>query len=248
MAARNAQTLTVVPPSTAPDDRIRDKRARLAEAQAAIKRSEAAEEQTRTVVARAREQVSRARDNLGRAQEAIAAAKVEQERRLVEAAKSGKTIDASTTTTRDLRAAELEAQDQVDAAVAALATVEQSVGDPEQATEAVRQLDLYVGSVLWTQAERLYEEAKAMQAGLIERRAVLRYLLHEFKSDDARLREPTDELVRMVRDFLRYTPDMPSTFGGTASLTDWDRHPATQPWRQAREALAKDAEAVLPER
>ena len=149
MASR-PQTLKVVPPSTSPDDRLRQKRDRLAEAQATIKRLEAKDQQAREVIDRAREQVSRARDNLGRAKDAVAVAKTEQQRRLVEAAKSGKSIDASTTTTRDLRAAELEAQDQLDAAVAALATVEASAGDPEQATEATRQLDLYVNSVLWT--------------------------------------------------------------------------------------------------
>lgn len=246
MAARS-QTLKAVPPSTSPDDRIRQKRERLAEAQAAIKRAEAKEEQARAAVGRAREQVSRARDNLGRAKEAVAAARTEQQRRLVDAAKSGEAITADTTM-RELRAAELEAQDQLDAAVAALATVEGSAGDPEQATEAARQLDLYVGSVLWTRAAPLLERAEALQAELIKVRVGLRYLLHTCKPGEASLREPADELVRAVRDFLRPTLELPGTYGSVSYGVDWDHHPAIDPWRQAREALAKDAEAELPER
>jgi len=33
-----------------------------------------------------------------------------------------------------------------------------------------------------------------------------------------------------------------------AHVADWKNHPATIKWRDAREALKKDAEAVLPER
>lgn len=246
MAAR-AQILKAVPPSTSPEGRVRQKRERLAEAQAAIKRSQAKEEQARAVVDRAREQVSRARDNLGRAREAVEAARTEQQRRLVEAAKSGQAITPDTTM-RELRAAELEAQDQLDAAVAALATVEASGGDPERETVAQRaQLDKMVGGVLWTQASALLEKAEALQADLIKARVELRYLLHTCKPGEASLREPADELVRAVRDFLRPTLELPGTYGSVSYGVDWDHHPATNPWRKAREALAKDAEAELPE-
>src|SRR5688500_10174143 len=67
------QTLTDVLPATSPDDRLRQKRERLAEAQAAIKRAAAKDEQAREVIDRAREQVSRARDNLSRAKAAVEA-------------------------------------------------------------------------------------------------------------------------------------------------------------------------------
>lgn len=103
-----------------------------------------------------------------------------------------------------------------------------------------------MGGVLWTQARPLLEKAEALTAELIKVRVELRHLLHTCKPGEASLREPTDETTRAVRDFLLITTELPGTYGST-SRVDWDHHPATDPWRQAREALTKDAEADLPE-
>jgi hypothetical protein len=55
--------------------------------------------------------------------------------------------------------------------------------------------------------------------------------------------------VKAVRDFFLITAELPGTIGSMHSYqVDWDKHPATNPWRQAREALTRDAEAALPER
>jgi hypothetical protein len=166
--------------------------------------------------------------------------------RLVEAAKSGKTIK-SDTMLREARAAELEAQDQLEVAEAALAEVEESVGGPEHESAEVRaRLAKYADGVVLTRAEPLLEETKALHDKLIANRIVLRYMLHELKPHGAHLQASTDEAAKAIHDFLRNEAELPGSYG-SVQWTEWDRHPAANPWRAAREALMKDAEAPLPE-
>ena len=140
---------------------------------------------------------------------------------------------------------DLEARDEVDAAEAALQTVEESVGGEERETvEARRRVDAYVNGVLLANVATLVEEAKAVEDDLIRRRAVLLHLL-SLTGEEYR-REPTSEVAITIRRFLYNVPQMPGS--GMVVYPGWDVHPALDSWKQAREALVTDAEAPLPER
>ena len=130
MAARATQSLSIVSPASSPEERERQKRKNLADTMKALSRAEAKERQVPEAVERARAQVDLAGRTLDLAKEAVEDARKGQEARFVEAAKSGEEI-APDTTLREARAAEQEAQDQFDAATAALRVIEVAEGGGE---------------------------------------------------------------------------------------------------------------------
>jgi hypothetical protein len=205
----------------------------IAEAAEAARREAAAHE----AVERARPMVADAAGKLSRAGEAVAAARQAQAGKLVVAATAGSAA-APDRSAQQARVRELDAEDELDAARSALATVEEAVGEPEyQAKKASQRLQAAADAVLAAEVSRLADEAKAIQADLIERRVVFRFLLHELRSAGGEM--------DAARDFMRHNTDLPGTF---LTWTDWDRHPATTPWATARQHLTQRADAPLPEK
>lgn len=195
---------------------------------------------------RARELVVQAHASVADAKAKGARARTQRERQMIEAARSQAHASAPGTQV-DTRAAEMEAQDQLDAAEAALRVLEAAMANSEGEVERARmRVKAAADTLLWSQALPLLEKAKALQAELIETRVVLRYLLHNLKPHEVSVRNPTDEVAKDVRDYLRSASELPSTYGRVA-FTDWDSHPASVPWREARRALPEDAEAPLPQ-
>ena len=132
---------------------------------------------------------------------------------------------------RDAEVAVKDAQEKYDAARAFYRQLEEAMlGRKPRKAEAQSYVERIANNILWAQVERLLAETKAVQEDLINRRTGLQFLLSLQPDRD-------DPLAKAVRDFL----------AEGIYVGDWKNHPATQPWRQAREAPAKDAEAELPE-
>ena len=107
---------------------------------------------------------------------------------------------------------------------------------------ADRRLDQYVGGVMWMRAVPLLERAKALQAELIETMVGLRYLLHEFKPDQARLREPTGKPLKAKMS----NDECPSSLGGLGGETagdPWEKGPTAISPLQATQAGASSPAA-----
>ena len=88
------------------------------------------------------------------------------------------------------------------------------------------------------EVNRLLAAARSTQDELVRRRVVLRHVLHSCT-------QRNDPETAEARSFLLSDSALPSTLGGPL-FQDWDRHPAAEPWRRAREALMRDADAPLP--
>jgi hypothetical protein len=114
---------------------------------------------------------------------------------------------------RDARARELEARDDVETAQAAL----ERKARERTATAA--------DAVLVAEVSRLVDEASEIQADLVRRRIVLRFLLHDLKlsgaeADGARSYLRQTELPG-TRDTVAYTTRSCSPFQPHSSLLEW---------------------------
>jgi hypothetical protein len=95
-----------------------------------------------------------------------------------------------------------------------------------------------IAEALHGRIEKLLEEARAVQADLVRRRVVLRYL-----SYGNCIAEPQ---AKEVKEFLLHNHDvLPGAFG-SVEFNDWSGHPASLPWREVVTALAADPDAALP--
>jgi hypothetical protein len=204
-----------------------------AELATAIEEATAAEriaEAARSAVALAREMVDTAEARLSTALDDVVQARSAHANRLVAAAQSGKAA-APDTALRAARAHEAEARDDADAAKEALATVEAALTDPEaELQRAQKRVATLVKPIMAPATEQLMAEIAQLQEQAGARRAALSFLLSECFPWP-----PSDE-SRRLEAFLS-APIYPF---------DYKAHPALVPWRQAQEALTRDADAALP--
>jgi hypothetical protein len=133
------------------------------------------------------------------------------------------------------------AQDALEAALSAgAALVEQAKVAERELQYAAADLDKAVREVVRAETgaavSELLKQAEALQSGLVNRRVVLRHLLHNEIIDEA--------AAPAVKSFLK-NRDMPGTFGNV-EYQDWNHHPATDAWKNAHAALRQDADAALP--
>ncbi len=83
-------------------------------------------------------------------------------------------------------------------------------------------------------AARLINDIEIMQAELVRRRVELRFLHNKGLVADADAKRARSALLDV---------DLP----GNAEHKDYDRHPDHAAWKNAVDALARDADAVLPD-
>jgi 3-dehydroquinate synthetase len=186
-------------------------------------------------------------------QEAIYAARhaVEQTAAAIEEAKKNAathltavamgTAGAAPLSLKQTRLAAQDAEDALEAAKSANAALEEQHKAAERELQyASLDLDKCVRDVIRLETgaavSELLKQAETAQADLINRRVVLRHLLHADQVAEA------DK--QAVASFLRNNA-LPGTFGDV-EYTDWGRHPACEPWRHSALALRKDADAALP--
>jgi hypothetical protein len=224
-------------------------RANLAEAISARDEAQRAAEDARGAVARARAMVAQAEARLVSAAATTASAKEAWAERMTTAAATG-VAPPPDRGTRDARLGEVDAQDDLDAARSALATCEAAVGGPEylvgkaEERAAAAADAVLVGPGAVTVA-KLLAEAQVVQDDLVNRRVVLRFFLRE------KIIAPGPEADAVASFLLSVERSIPGPppWGkiGAVDFQNWDKHPAADPWRAARAALLRSADAVLPE-
>jgi chromosome segregation ATPase len=227
-----------------------DDRRALRAAIEAARKAEQAIEARKGAIARARQLVEAASRKVEAAAAGIVQAKNEHARIFADAAERDGSEANGSGVIRAARLAELDAQDQIEAANAALARLEQGLADVEQASRLARNVVLReVNRVCMPHAARLLAEAKELKAKLAARRHVLQFLfgpenrdeivggwsstMDEIKALEDR-REPLAGLYRGVSDFL-----------GTINVHDDGKRAAIE-WERAREALGTDPDTPLP--
>jgi hypothetical protein len=199
------------------------------------------EQASHSATERARLLVAEARKNFNLATSALEEARNDRMAKLVREATGGEApvIDRFVRQARDKQIA---AQDELDAAKAALATIEQSAADwAAEAKRTKEWLEVCVNAVLSSEHERLFAEAQALQAELIDRRIGLQWIVHAMLLP----RGPSLPLRRDIDSWLNRNGDdyIP---GEARHSPSWKSHPANEPWKAAREALMADATAPLP--
>jgi hypothetical protein len=197
----------------------------------------AAETEAKRAAASARDAVQRASHMAEQAAAKLEAASADaakvknaQASRMAEAATKGIPLlpDQSI---RLARAREVDAQDDLDAARAALAVVEAALADAQDAhREAGERLGMAADAVVATGALQLLAEMEALQAEVVEKRIVLWSL--------ARRTLGESEAARKISEFLGRAFLMPELNGET--------RPACDAWRAARDALRSNPAAPLP--
>jgi hypothetical protein len=170
------------------------------------------------------------------ATDALAVAKAGEADRLTEALSRGEASSAGNAI-RNARQRLAEAEDAIEAASAAYDRLKAATDMPAyEARRAKERLDECIRQVLVGQFERLVAEAAALQADLGQRRAVLRYLVGRAADPGASHHDTS------VTNFL-YA--LPFPLEGH-DLSRIQSAPSVAPWRDAIEALSKDASAALP--
>jgi hypothetical protein len=192
--------------------------------------NEAAQESTETAISDARVAVEKAA-------EAIEAAKANAATHLTAVAMG--TAGAAPLSVSTCRAKAQDAEDALEATLAARAALDEQHKAAESELQYARAaLDGRIRDVCRSEvaAARLLKQAEVLQADLVARRLVLKYLLH---SD--LVAEPE---MQAVTSFLR-SNSLPGTYG-TVEFTSWDAHPAPEPFRAWCQALTLDADSPVP--
>jgi hypothetical protein len=137
-------------------------------------------------------------------------------------------------------------RDEVEAARQALAAVEAALPDPEHALrEAEARVAQCADAVIAaTSVAPLLARAQAAQDALVNLRVVLRYLLGAGLVSGPE----ADAVRRFLWSREEAIPGAPALgrFPSSTEHSDWNGHPASEPWKAARAPLAKDAAATLP--
>lgn len=238
-------TIAVLKPKTS-DLKGDPLRVALADAIDASRKTDAAIESRRGAIVRATELVEKAERGLEAASAMVADARGRHAQAVAEAAAGG-TPPSSPSTMRAARVAEVDAQDEVDAAKSALAQLEGGLPNlQEHAVRAESKVRAAVNAVVASAAKPFLEETRELQAELVAKRAILQFLRHyeanDETSDDPTLaviladerKAPLAELHDLIDKFLAQNP-----------LTATNEE-AVAAWRQAREKLMRDAGAALP--
>ena len=134
-----------------------------------------------------------------------------------------------------------------EAATAAVADVENELGLRRKKLDRCEHaVAAAVDALLQGAIAPLFEEAQTLQARLIDARVILRHLIPGFRPRAPHF-DGSGDPFRECRQFLRNNNVLCGTIGSVEPYTaDWDRHPAVDPWRDVRKALAQDADAPLP--
>jgi hypothetical protein len=192
----------------------------------------------------ARDAVTRARKNVDEATAKIEAARAEASRtkdaqaaRAVAAAKGGTSLTLDRAT-REARARETEAADDLEAFQSALAICETALTEAEGALQgATKDVATATAAVMADAINRLVKEAEELQKEVCARRIVLHYLWKAACTDEHG--RPIPGAGREQIDRVLGSPFLEPEQG-------WRNHPAADPWRQAHEQLLCDPNAPLP--
>jgi DNA repair exonuclease SbcCD ATPase subunit len=222
MSAVQALRPTNQPPRT-------PERTALAAAIAAETEAKRAATSARDAVQRASRMAEQAAAKLDAASADAAKVKDAQASRMAEAATKGTPLTPDQSI-RNARAHEVDAQDDFDAARAALASVEAALADAQDAhREAEKRLGVAVGAVMATGALQLLEELAELQARTVEARIVLRSLSRALGESEA---------ARTISEFLGRAFLMPEL--------NHETRPACGSWAGAFDPLRQSADAPLP--
>jgi hypothetical protein len=234
MGKPNLKLADETPPRTPEREQLAEAINQLAMAERTLAANKAAQEQTRKARWAAQDAVEASATLIEEAQ--ANAAKFLTEQALGTAAEAPVSIKA-------VRVAAQDAQDELDAAIAASAAlVEQEAAAKYELQYAANEVDKCIRDVIKAETRAMVSEllrqAEGVQADLISRRVVLRHL-HRAEI----IGEPE---ATAVKTFLRHNGDvLPGAFG-SVEFHDYDKHPAAEPWREAQKMLATDADAPLP--
>ena len=133
---------------------------------------------------------------------------------------------------RRVRAGERDAEADIAAARGAPAKVEASIGEYEaELRRAERRVENAIAEIMASAIDGVIAKAETSRRELDDEHAVLSFLAHSSP--------PGNEAA------YRASVALPSTPPG-APWPDYQRRPALAPWRAAREALLRDADAPLP--
>ena len=212
-------------------------RAELAAAIVALAEASKAAETARSAVRIATANIVAVENNLAAAGSSVEAARDAHRGRIVSAATSGTGLPPDATV-REARARETDAQGEVEDARAVLATLQEALADAEyyQQQGEKRVEEAVIAVIKAASITVLLKRAQAVQTDLIARRVMLRYLIHEHLV--------AEEHLPAVSSFMQDT-ELPGGYG-SVYLTDWWKNPATITWLEAREALKRDPDALLP--
>jgi hypothetical protein len=214
----------------------KERRAALAEAIDAATKTGREVDDAKASARRAADLVAAADRKLKEAASAAAAARDQRASNIEEAARTGER--PASVSTREARSAEADAAEDLTIAKAALAKIVGSVPELERAHQkAQEQVSKLADDVIRAcSISSLLNEARALQSQLCSHRLVLRYLDHEGLVRSSEHAE--------VHRFL-FDRDLPGQWG-QVEYRMWDEDAASHPWRQAREALTRDAGAPVP--
>jgi exonuclease VII small subunit len=190
----------------------------------------------RDAAERANGLIAKAEERLREAQTSVEKAREAQARAAIKAAKAGKPPPAAAET-RESRAREVDAQDALEAARAALEACEQTLAEHEADLQrANRDVGKAADDVIRSEVgARLLQETAMLQEQLISKRVELRHLLGANL-----IPEPENKAAETLLGFRQF----PSFYGNVEHI-DWSRHQSAEIWKAAREALLRDAGALL---
>jgi hypothetical protein len=225
-------------------------RDQLRQAIEAARKAERAIEDRKGAILRARQLVEAASRKVQAAAAGIVQAKNEHARILAESAETNNGETNGTGIIRAARLAELDAQDGIEAANAALSRLEQGLTGVENAHRLARNNVLReINALLVPHAARLLAEARELKTQLAARRHVLMFLFGPENRDEIIRGWPSqlDEikaledrhapLAGMHRDVWDFLSTINVADAGMAAVPAWEG---------AREALRTDADAPLP--
>ena len=162
---------------------------------------------------------------------ALATRRKEGAQRVLEMATTG-AAGMPVVSTREASQADLDAAEGLLAAKDALATCVAHLKDPEiDLRHAEWHVEQALAPVLAAEADRVLVEAQRLKDELEGARAILNFLQGSLEAGS-----PLQHRVMMA-----LPPTPPGVFA-----PDYRRHPALAAWRDAREALLRDADAALP--
>ena len=209
--------------------------------------AEAAVADARAALGRGHRMVDEAEERLAQASEAVATAKASQADRMASAAASGATL-APDPGMRQSRLIEADAEDELEAARAALASVEASAAEAEKRLEqakinvsnCAKRVVKSVNATAIAKALALRAELDAktleLTAALNREVAYLRYLGDKQCEESPGAWPPTDE-DRQTWDIIKQEN----------KILDWDiQSEAFATWKQSLAQLMTDADAALP--
>jgi hypothetical protein len=194
----------------------------------------------RVAVARATELVAELESKLAVAVSSVARAREHQGRRVAAAVSSGRVMPASVM--RAARDAELEAEDALESALAAVEQLRTRLTDFEdESRRAALNVEAAVNAVLGVAAAPLIEEFERIKSELPKRQSALHYIRMrafvdrvEIPALAAPLAEISPRIEQAIEIGLHFHP------------VAADQHPVAERWRQACAALRSDADAALP--